>query len=150
MTRLDKTILQNATRNGRNPQLLRAVATPSASRIPMTEDQEQQALIELCELNENRIPELRWLFAVPNGELRKKSVAARLQKQGVKAGVADLILLEPRDGFHGLAIELKAKGGTASPAQKEWLRHHAERGYSTWVCEGHAQAWNVLKDYLGF
>lgn len=39
------------------------------------------------------IPELKWMFAVPNGGYRRPLEALRFKKQGVKAGVSDILSL---------------------------------------------------------
>ena len=64
-------------------------------------------------------PELRFLYAVPNGGFRHKSVAGRMKAQGARAGVPDFNLDVARGPYHGLRIELKRRvGGTVSNAQK--------------------------------
>lgn len=42
------------------------------------------------------------LFAVPNGGFRNVREARIMKAEGVVAGVSDLILLLPRQGFHAL------------------------------------------------
>ncbi len=46
-------------------------------------------------------------FAIPNGGKRNPVEAARLKKQGVKAGVSDIFVAYPENPYHGLWIELK-------------------------------------------
>lgn len=58
----------------------------------MSEHQEQVAFFDWVRLNENRYPELRWIFAIPNGGLRDKRVAAKLKREGVRAGVWDVFV----------------------------------------------------------
>lgn len=57
------------------------------------------------------------LFAVPNGGNRNVITARILKSTGVRAGVADLILL-----WRGTVrfIELKAPNGKQQPTQKDW------------------------------
>ena len=43
---------------------------------------------------------------------------ALLKRKGVLAGVADVIMMKPSQRWHGLAIELKVKGGKLSPAPR--------------------------------
>ena len=50
------------------------------------------------------------LFAVPNGGQRGKFEARIMKGEGVTAGVADLLLLLPSKGYHGLCIEMKTVG----------------------------------------
>ena len=66
------------------------------------EAEHQAALFRWASLVSLRLPELRLLFAVPNGGHRHRAVAARLKDEGVKAGVPDLFLPVPRGAFHGL------------------------------------------------
>jgi hypothetical protein len=45
-----------------------------------------------------------------------------MKDEGVRAGVADLILLIPRHGFAGLLVEMKTPDGKQSDSQKEFER----------------------------
>lgn len=82
-----------------------------------TEAEEQTELFAWAELLRGRFPELRLLYHVPNGGSRNRIEAARLQAQGVKAGVPDLCLPVARGKYHGLYIELKrTRGGRISEA----------------------------------
>lgn len=54
-------------------------------------------------------------FHVPNGEKRDAATAAKLKRMGVRAGVADIIVLH--EGRF-IAIEVKRQGGVQSPNQK--------------------------------
>ena len=62
----------------------------------------QEAIIEWCAWNMQQYPELELLYHVPNGGKRDKATAAVLKRQGVKAGVPDLVLPVARCGYHGL------------------------------------------------
>ena len=114
------------------------------------EHHEQAALIAWSELNLVKYPQLKWLFAVPNGGHRHKSVAAKLKKEGVKPGVPDLLLPVPSINMEyiGLAIEMKAKNGRTSPGQKEWLTGLQSNGWKTAVCYSWIEAKQVIEDYL--
>lgn len=94
------------------------------------------------------IPELRLMFAIPNGEQRSAMTGAKLKAAGVKAGVPDIFLPVARNGFHGLWIELKIKGGVVSEKQYEWLAKLSEQGYATRVCFGWLEAKQELLEYL--
>lgn len=94
-------------------------------------------------------PELRWLFAVPNGGARARKTAADLKAEGVKPGVPDYLMPVQRGGFVGLAIELKRlDGGRTSAEQREWLAHLQGQGWYAVVCRGWEEAWGVVRDYL--
>jgi len=88
-------------------------------------------------------------FAVPNGEYRRKSTAARLKGQGVKSGVSDLVFLFPRGRFHGLVVEMKRrKGSKTSIEQVNFLSACSTRGYSTAICKGQEEAKAVFLTYI--
>lgn len=94
-------------------------------------------------------PELKWLYAIPNGGFRHKSVAGRMKAQGVVAGAPDFNLDVARGPYHGLRIELKRRvGGTVSPAQKHWIAWLTSQGYLAVVCKGWEEARERLVDYL--
>lgn len=67
-------------------------------------------------------------FAVPNGGARDAWTAKIMHDEGVRAGVADLILLLPRHGFAAMAIEMKTPKGRQSESQKQFQRLCGENG----------------------
>lgn len=113
-----------------------------------TEAQEQEALFKWAKFNEPMLPDLLWLFHIPNGGKRDIITATRLKAQGVKAGVPDLCLPVPRARYHGLYIEMKRVGATTTDPQDEWLAHLSNQGYKTAVCEGWVEAADTIKRYL--
>ena len=94
----------------------------------------QEALFEWAQYQLWHMPELEYMFHVPNGGKREKATAVALKRQGVKAGVPDIVLPVPRDGYHGLYIELKAGKNKPTQNQKRWLKFLQEQGYYTAVC----------------
>ena len=115
-----------------------------------TEAEEQEAVIRWAFLESGWRPELRMLFHIPNGGTRNKREAVHLKELGVKAGVPDLFLAVPWDGFHGLFIEMKRASKTArvSPEQREWIQALTENGYRAVVCYGFEQARDAIINYL--
>lgn len=88
------------------------------------------------------------LFAVPNGGHRHIGTARRLKAEGVVPGVADLLLLVPNHGYHGLAIELKHGKGKQSESQLKWQKSAEEHGYSYVVVRSFAGFCQLMNDYL--
>jgi len=68
--------------------------------------------------DDNISPTQAFLFSVPNGGSRHKLEAINLKKEGLKAGVADLILLLA--GGTIIFIELKHGKNAQSAKQKEF------------------------------
>ena len=60
------------------------------------------------------------LFAVPNGGKRHIVTATNLKKQGVRAGVSDLVLLYSNTDYPFMCLELKTPKGTQEDSQKEF------------------------------
>lgn len=111
------------------------------------EDAEQEAVFQWAAF----FPILRWMHAIPNGGKRDKIEAARLRRQGVKAGVSDIFLPLARQGYHGLYIEMKRRAeqgpSRETEKQKAFGRFVTEEGYLRVVCYGADQAIQVIKDY---
>ncbi|MFZ1074825.1 MAG: VRR-NUC domain-containing protein [Minisyncoccia bacterium] len=101
-------------------------------------------------LREGMYPELRWMFAVPNGGDRSISVAASLVAEGVKSGVSDVVLPCARGGMHGLFIEMKRPKppGKTSPQQDEFMAAMTLEGYECAVCWTWLEAVEVICEYL--
>lgn len=119
-------------------------------RIQLTgsEDEEQQKIIQWAELMSNAYPDLLMLYHVPNGGSRNRAEAAKLKRMGVRAGVPDLVLPVPRDGYAGLYIELKVGENRPSKNQKNWLEKLALHGYKALVCYGGNEAIETLEQYI--
>lgn len=113
-----------------------------------TEGSEQELIIQWADYMSIKHPELAMLFHIPNGGKRDARTAAILKRQGVKAGVPDLFLPVPRGGYHGLFIELKAKGGRLSDHQERWIKALTIEGYKAIVCYGHEEATEALANYI--
>ena len=93
--------------------------TPQQLAKPGTEHAHQVALFCWAASMLAIHPELRWMYAIPNGGDRNPIVAARLKAEGVKSGVSDICIPVAKHGYHGFYIELKKPGGKESPTQVE-------------------------------
>jgi len=74
-------------------------------------------------------------FHTPNGGRRGKAESGRFKAMGVKAGVPDILILDPRPGFAGFAIELKVGKNDTSEFQDQWIMNLRKRGWKiliTW------------------
>ena len=108
----------------------------------------QEALFSWAAYQQGRMPELEYLHHVPNGGKRDKATATALKRQGVKAGVPDVVLPAVRAGYHGLYIELKAGKNTTTDNQKRWLEYLRQQGYYTAVCYSWQLAAELIERYL--
>ena len=90
---------------------------------------EQSIIFAWASMQENVYPELKLMFAIPNGGYRNKLEAKNLKLQGVKSGVPDIFLSYPKGEFHGLYIELKHGKNKTSENQNKWLTELNKAGY---------------------
>lgn len=100
----------------------------------------------------NSYPQYRGLlFHVPNENDRSDSniIQGAIRKSlGVVSGVADLLLLIARGGFHGLCIEMKDERGRQKPAQAGWQTIVEAQGYKYVICRNLEQFKIIIEDYL--
>ena len=114
--------------------------------LSMSEHQEQTALFSA--IRQLNIPDLEWLFAIPNGGLRNVKVAAKLKREGVKAGVWDLLLPIPKGKYHGLFIEMKYGKNKLTDNQQCFGQFVKEQGYQAKVAYDWEQAFEVIREYM--
>lgn len=102
-----------------------------------------------------KYPQLKRMFAIPNGGFRYKSEGGRLKAMGVKRGVSDIFLPVPKGSWHGLFIELKRpkqasgkRAGRTEPEQSDWIEYFKSVGYGACICTGWEQARDMIIGYL--
>ena len=121
-----------------------------------TEHGMQTAIFMWASQEKNKYPELKWLFAIPNGGSRHIIEAGRLKAAGVKPGVPDIMLPIKRGPYSGLWLELKRpktegkEKGYATSEQKEWIAYLRTQGYGAAVCTGFIQARDMIIEYLEY
>jgi len=110
---------------------------------------EQEALIQwaaLTVINGYRVGD--YLVHVPNEGKRGPKAASEFKRAGGQAGYPDLILDIPSGQWHGLRIEMKAKGGKPTAAQLAWIERLREAGYRAEVCYGFDEASKLIQSYI--
>lgn len=115
-----------------------------------SEDEIQVQIMNWCKLQRYKDYTLfDYFHHSPNGGIRTASAGAKFKKAGTKAGYPDLLLDIPRNGYHGLRIELKRdKGGTVSGKQKERLAMLQDEGYKAVVCRGFDESIKTITKYM--
>jgi len=120
-------------------------AMPWAEAVPRVvrkrdEETLQRSVMEFLRL---ALPADGVAFAIPNGGMRSPREAARMKGMGVTAGVADLLVV-----FRGRAIfiELKAKAGVMSAAQKEMTRRLVYCGAAVCLCRSVEEVEQSLRE----
>ena len=86
-----------------------------------------------------------------NGQYQKyQSQRNKAKATGMKRGVPDLFIYEPRGSYHGLAIELKVGYNKPTVEQLTWLNKLTERGYLAMTSNGLDQTIEIIDTYLKF
>ena len=112
------------------------------SAIGSSEDLEQEAVIEWCDLK--RIP----VVHIPNEGKRSAAYALRMKRMGLRPGFPDLFIPLARGNYHGLFIEMKYGDGRVSSDQKDWLELLSREGYRAAVCRGFDAAIKEITAYM--
>lgn len=73
------------------------------------------------------------LFAIPNGGHRNIITAARLKREGVISGIPDMFLSIPRNGFHGMYIEMKHGNNKLTENQDRFFQSAIKHNYKCQV-----------------
>ena len=84
----------------------------------------------------------------PNGGKRNGREAAKFKAMGVVPGIPDIIVDHPNGGYHGLRIELKAKGGRLQDSQIKILNKMANAGYLCAVVWSFNSFKKLITDYV--
>lgn len=118
----------------------------------MTEHQEQVNLFCWAKLLEDRHPQLKWMFSIPNAGKRKSGWWEKAE--GLKKGVHDIFLPVPRETYSGkmipgLWIEMKFKKNKLTKEQEEFKTAMDAEGYQTVTCWSFLEAKKAIIDYLG-
>lgn len=132
--------------------------TPDQLASSGSEDGNQMALFAWAALNTEQYPQLKNLFAIPNGGNRHIIEAIKFVGTGTRAGVPDICLAWSvfRLGIycHGLFIEMKKeiyrnrKNGGRSEEQIEWGNRLIYAGYCVKTCYNWIEAKDTLIAYL--
>lgn len=110
----------------------------------MSEHEIQSTLVDLVK---EQYPHILYCATVGGARMRIAE-AKKIKRQGYRKGVPDLIFYEPRDGYHGLCMEIKRKGGQPSPHQRAWIADLQRRGYQALICKGLDQCIEAFESYF--
>lgn len=137
--------------------------TPEQLANSGSESGHQKALF--CWAVQSGIPELKWLFAIPNGFYATAAQKGKMKAEGLRSGVADICLpvrisrhvaaFHFKDYSCGLYIEMKMadkrnrKNGGLSDEQLEFSQFIIGQGYQFVVAYSWIEARDAILKYLG-
>ena len=114
----------------------------------MSEHIQQCLLFEWAAIKSSQVPELAYLFAVPNGGFRHKATAGKMRAEGLKAGVPDVALPIARGDYIGCWVEMKFGKNKPTKHQERWMNFLREQGHYVAVCWSMEEAREELLRYL--
>ena len=88
------------------------------------------------------------IAAIPNGGDRTASERVRLHSEGVLAGMPDLCVLEAKNGFHALFVEMKTQTGTVKEKQSAIALQLNAKGYKAVIARSAPDAIKTIEEYL--
>ena len=97
--------------------------------------------------NPARYPHLEMLHCSLNGVKLSGTQAKIAKGQGMLSGVPDLFLPVPKNGYHGLFIEMKSGKGRLSTNQTCFLSKVELLGYKIAVCYSANEAIKTIENY---
>jgi len=101
--------------------------------------------VAIMQFLDRALPSSCYAFAVPNGGKRNAVTGAILKREGVKAGVADIVILR-NPGLCAL-IEVKTAKGSLSNSQKAFRDWCAANGFPYAVVRGIGDVQAALLDW---
>ncbi len=108
---------------------------------------EQAKVVAWARANENNYPYLWMLHNSLNGVKLSKTQAGKAKVSGMLSGVPDLFLPLPKNGHHGLYIEMKSEKGRLTENQQWFLSNAESLGYKTAVCYSAKEAIDAIEAY---
>lgn len=85
---------------------------------------------------------------VANERKTSFQAGARLKAKGVKSGVPDVLIFDPKNNYSGLAIELKIKPNKPTQNQLEWLKRLENVNWKTAIAYDFNEAKEIIDEYL--
>jgi len=110
----------------------------------MSEDRLQSEVIKYIRY---QYPKVKYC-ASAGGVYTGISQARKMVRTGYVKGFPDLFIYEARNGYHGLALEIKTTKGRATKEQKQWIEDLNDRGYKAEVVKGLPAILDLIDSYL--
>lgn len=149
--RADMDAVPNKIRDSLPKSKERAALRAREKEIRISEHQHQTAVVQWWDAWSLTVGlDHRLLFAVPNGAYKSGAQAVKFRREGLRAGVPDLILALPfKDRtFCGMFIELKSENGRIRPEQAAYADVLRDAGYNCITAYGADEAIRAIKVYV--
>ena len=111
----------------------------------MSEERLQSEVVKYIQL---QYPKARYCASLGGQYQPFQAQRNRAKRTGYSKGFPDLFIYEARNGYHGLALEIKTIKGRATKEQKEWIEALNDRGYKPEVVKGLPAILNLIDSYM--
>ena len=111
----------------------------------MSEERLQSEVLRYIQL---QYPKARYCASLGGQYQPYQSQRNRARRTGYSKGFPDLFIYEARNGYNGLALEIKTIKGRATKEQKEWIAALQKRNYKAEICKGLPAILQLIDDYL--
>lgn len=137
----NRRMLDAIVNNGIKPDERKVVGALSESKI-------QQSCVTWFKMQYRQLWDDGVFYHIPNERKCSDSVGARLKREGVVRGVADLCLAISRHGYIHLYIEMKQPGKYQQPHQKAWEQGVKKHGNMYAVVKSLDQFMQLINWYV--
>lgn len=122
---------------------------------------ESDLQVQVADYLRLRYPDVQFHSDYGSGLKLTQGQAMKQKRQnGGRRGWPDMFIAEPKNGLHGLMIELKKSGTRLKKKDGTWASSHLEeqnevlnklqkKGYAAYFAVGFEEAKDIIDDYLG-
>ncbi len=110
--------------------------------------EEDSIHFECIQLLKNEFPNVEWVSNILDGAKLGEKVMKRHAGMRNRPGTSDIIILEPRKGFHGMCLEVKTLTGKVSQEQRDFLDRMKRKGYHVTTGHGLDDCFMAIREYL--
>ena len=111
----------------------------------MSEERLQSEVVKYISL---QYPKAKYCASLGGQYQPYQSQRSKAISTGYSKGFPDLFIYEARNGYHGLALEIKTLKGRATIEQKEWIEALNERGFKAEVVKGLPAILDLIDSYM--
>ena len=141
-------MVDDKTKRRRSRKFIRQELGIKPKGTPRTDEHDMQVKC-LRWLKSNHPDLYKVIFAVPNGSKRDGILGKWLKDEGMRAGVADLILLKANEKYGALCVEMKTPSGKQEPVQKRWQKDCEMFGSGKYViCRSFEDFKTIIDNYI--
>lgn len=131
------------------------ISKPRKAKKPKTKvngrtfTREEDAIhFECIQLLKNEFPHVEFISNILDGARLGMLVRKHTKGMRNREGTSDIVILEPRKGFHGMCLEIKTLTGKVSQEQRDFLDRMKRKGYHVTTGHGLDDCFLAIREYL--